>query len=203
MKHWLILLSTCLVSCASLSPKPNPSPNLSNNKLDNFQFLRQISDNNYQELEQALVNKTLNPLTDRGMFDNSLTHEVVRSVKALELALSHGSPLEAVNSFGDTPLSMAVDSKLYDSVKYLISRGAKVNLQYGFDNSLFHLAAKNKDLKMVDLLIKHQVCPLILGFMDTPLKQVSTSEEIKVKLNDYTEWYIAKFGNKCSPEPVL
>lgn len=46
------------------------------------------------------------------------------SVAALAALVARGADVNAVNSLGDTPLSMALSARAYDAAIWLIGRGA-------------------------------------------------------------------------------
>ena len=57
---------------------------------------------------------------------------------------------------------------------------------------------------MIRLLIKYNVCPLDIGFINTPLLEVvSLNKDTTALLSTYIDFYSKKFGPKCPEEKPL
>jgi ankyrin repeat protein len=191
----IIFLALLVSGCASFKKEQKNIPPFNNN-LEKLNTSGLIFSSNYEEIKKMIENKTIDPKNDRGMFDNTLTHQAIDDIELLKFVIEKGSPLDEKNTFGATPLSLAVEDKKVDSIKFLIEAGANPNLKFDFDNSLFHIAVKTEHIPTIELLMKYRVCPLILGFIDAPLME-KTPDNLKAKIKDYIDWYTAKIGKTC------
>jgi hypothetical protein len=82
------------------------------------------------------------------------TKTVCWDVSVAEFLVSQGANIDARRSDGVTPLVLAVRSRNFDVVKFLISKGADVNVNNGFRNAtLLHEVARKGDIELVQLLI--------------------------------------------------
>jgi len=112
-------------------------------------------------LEKALAaNPDLTALDGDG---NAALHAVIR-LKKLDLAealLAAGSPIDVVNDDGNSPLYVLLKSKsgvMNDiektNARWLIERGANLNLVGDYGASALHFAARNSDVAFVTELVE-------------------------------------------------
>ncbi len=72
----------------------------------------------------------------------------------LKFIVDQRANVNATSDLGATPLIMAVASKRQPQVEFLIQRKADVNKPDAWNRTLLHIAAKNNDKVLLDLLIK-------------------------------------------------
>lgn len=199
MKKWVVLVLLIInTGCAILYRQPNSLPKVLTTELTP-NFSQMTFNDTLDELRESLAKGEIRPLTDRGIFDNTLTHESVRNVEVLKLVLQYGAPLDDYNTFGDTPLSLAVARQYIPSAELLLSKGARTNLTYAFNSGLFFIAVKTNNEELVDLLIKYKVCPLLPGFMDDTVEEV-VSNNLRPRVVKYINTYKNTIGRQC-PAP--
>ena len=101
-------------------------------------------------------------------------------LKMMKLLLDNGSYIdERIKPFGHTPLYLAVEKGYHDMAKFLIQNKAKLyvtDLLTG--RTLLHIAAKNNDTKMVNLLINAGINTLLCD------RQELTARDIAAKNNN-------------------
>lgn len=194
----LILLIPLINACATTETMQKTAP-VEDDQLERFNVIQLMFNNDLTTLTNLIDTHQLNVKTARGIFHNTITHELVRNPEALILVLDKGAPLDDFNDMHETPLSIAVSQGYLASAQELITRGAHLDGQFSFDNSLMHLAASHEDVAMIKLLIKHQVCPLYLGFMGQPLTE-RLSPKVESVILEYIKEYKSLHGNSC-PKP--
>lgn len=204
----LIILLAGITGCATgpeVIDGRNKKTEKSNDRLDQINIHQIYFNKDTTELEHLIDSGKIDLKNDRTIFNNTITHIMSNcNLDALKLVLDKGAPLDDVNTFGDTPLSIAVSGKTIECAKELLNRGARVNGKFGFDNPLIHIASKNNQTALVKLLIQYNACPLDNGFIDTPVLEIfGLTEEIKTILKEYIASYQKKFGNKCPVEKPL
>ena len=80
------------------------------------------------------------------------------SIDLLEILLNNDvAVINAADEFGFTPLFWACQSNRLDVVKYLVSRGACVNIKTQGNWNLLHMAAVCADNDMIEYLLAHKV----------------------------------------------
>jgi ankyrin repeat protein len=207
-KFFLIFFCFLITSCAFTPKVIDTKEELeesANTRLDesggsNLKFERDT-----KKLEELISSGKIDVKRDRTLFQNNITHVMSTcNLPSLQLVLDKGAPLDDINSFGDTPLSLAVAGKSLACAEFLLTKGARHSGKFSYDNSLLHLAAKNSDVPMIRLLIKHKVCPLELGFMGTPLLDVTILDKpTYTVLKNYLDFYVKNVGPKCPDEKAL
>jgi len=109
-------------------------------------------------------------------------HEAVKTnnMPMLELLLTAGADIETrIHPFAHTPLYIAVEKGYYEIAKFLIRKNAKLYVTDRLSGrTLLHLAAKNNDEEMAELLINFGVNTLICD------KQELTARDIAAKNNN-------------------
>ncbi|XP_051792545.1 ankyrin repeat and EF-hand domain-containing protein 1a [Acanthochromis polyacanthus] len=75
-------------------------------------------------------------------------------LESLDLAFSHGVPVDVHDQHYKTPLMVACSSGNYEVAQFLLSRGADVNVSDGFLWTPLHHAAYTGDVELMELLVK-------------------------------------------------
>ena len=86
--------------------------------------------------------------------------------------------MDSRNNLGQTPLHISLINKNYKIAKYLIEKGANVNLSDNNLDTSLHLAVKCGNVDIVRLLVKYRANPFSLN------KKNETVLDLAVKLND-------------------
>ena len=80
------------------------------------------------------------------------------SIDLLEILLNNDvADINTADKFGFTPLFWACQSNKLDVVKYLVSRGACVNIKTQENWNILHMAAVCADNDMIEYLLEHEV----------------------------------------------
>jgi ankyrin repeat protein len=85
-------------------------------------------------------------------------HFAIRSGKPeiIDLLLDNGSDREIKTGYPElTPLCLALSNKNYDLVKLLLRRGVKSDYPYCVAPTLLHYAARENDIKLMDLILEY------------------------------------------------
>lgn len=121
--------------------------------------------------------------------DNTLLHNTCLSYKSMWLLVESGLDVNAVNSIGDTPLSILFRTKkcskgdapdYLDKVKLLINMGADVNIPCGGGWTVLHTACTDDDEEAIRILLKARADPNALTetYKATPLvKYIETHRQ--------------------------
>lgn len=176
-----------------------------NSRLDQWNISQMVFNNDTKALEDLINSGKVNLKTDRTFFQNTITHVMSNcNLKSLQLVLEKGAPLDELNIFEDTPLSIAVGNKQIACAQELLVKGSRTMGRFSFENPLISIAAKTNFLPMIKLLMKYNVCPLDNGFINTPVLEIyGLDQEIKDLLTTYIDFYIKKFGPKCPEKKPL
>lgn len=152
--------------------------------------------NDINEIMTYLEENNIDP-NSRTVFCATLIHKAVqkRNLTLVKLLIDYGVPFDEISSFKETPLSLAVDTGNTEIADFLIKKGARTNLIHSFDNSLFFKALRLSSDSMIDLLMKHQICPLGQGFMNTPIEKTYAEDFIKEKALIYKQNYLKTKGS--------
>ena len=78
-------------------------------------------------------------------------------VDILQLLLNHGASVNAVDSFGYTPLHAAARQGHVDILQLLLNHGASVNAVDNFGGTPLHYAAREGHVDILQLLLSHGV----------------------------------------------
>ena len=89
--------------------------------------------------------------------------------------------------FGNTALHYAVDKSRKESVMWLLSNGANINIQDFRGNSAIHVACSNNDIEMVRLLLSRNADPNVADLANlrpiekTNLQSIQKLIELKIE----------------------
>jgi len=86
------------------------------------------------------------------IFRRPVSKELKGEVKSL---IAQGADVNAKDSYGNTPLEMAVGNKLKDIVELLISNGADVNAKHIFEKTCLMEAVRGNCKDIVQILISN------------------------------------------------
>jgi ankyrin repeat protein len=163
-------------------------------KWDNIELLQVLFESN-----PTLVNirKTTKPTSE------TLLHMAVmrNNINMVKLLLNNKANTEAKASDKSlTPLLMLVKSLFYispytsDIIRILVDHGAAINAQDYHKNTALHLAAKNENLRLVDLLLKLNADPTVRNHHNKLASDyVTLNKKLKKQLKDAEEnWAFAK-----------
>ncbi|KAJ3544493.1 hypothetical protein NM208_g3022 [Fusarium decemcellulare] len=149
-------------------------------------------------------------------------------VSLIQLLIDAGAPIDRPNTFGLTPLAVAVEHGNVAVARLLISKGARANIYSPNFGSLLHLACQNRDmeqqkiLQLIRLLLEAKVDPNAPGpnpsrddLLFTMLNNISNFrtrrtlarfliEEAHVKINvQYGSWAYPITVAAQEPDPRL
>ncbi|WP_133130509.1 ankyrin repeat domain-containing protein [Legionella yabuuchiae] len=120
------------------------------------QLKRAISTNSLDDIRQCIEHGVNLENKIRG---NYPLHLAVKknSFDIVEMLIRAGAPINSLSgSENNTALHIAVAQGNIKLAEYLIAQGANLNQPNKFDHTVLHLAVKNANLDMVQLLLKHQ-----------------------------------------------
>lgn len=85
--------------------------------------------------------------------------------------------------FGNTALHYAVDKSRKDTVIWLLSNGANINIQDYRGNSAIHVACVNNDIEMVKILLNRNADPNVADLANLRPIDKTNLESIKKVIN--------------------
>ncbi|MDT4896696.1 MAG: hypothetical protein QOH25_1773 [Acidobacteriota bacterium] len=127
---------------ATIPKHPNQGPTHVAAKLGSLDVLRLLVDNGIDLLRLDSLDRI------------ALHYAVYGSVKAVEYLLELGSPIDARDRYGNTPLHIAVKARRSKSVKLLLEAGALVDAREKRLNTPLMEAALSGSVRVAKLLLR-------------------------------------------------
>ncbi|KAI0147050.1 ankyrin repeat-containing domain protein [Xylariaceae sp. FL1272] len=129
----------------------------------------QVLHSNTETLRLLLGDKYKLDVTKKSVHGDTPLHWVSErtSVAVVQLLLSYGAQIEAVNNRGSTPLTVAASQPNFPVAAYLVERGALVNASHGATNSPFFWACNRGGVEMVQVMRNSSVDPANINMVNT------------------------------------
>lgn len=129
----------------------------------------------------------------KNKYGETFTYAAVSKAANLEKIIKAGGPIDLENDFKMSPLHGAVARGKIESAELLIKAGANINHQDALGNPIFFEALDDKNLEMLQFLMKHNFNPNIVGFME---KRWPDFEFAENTMSEYVKRY-----NRANPKP--
>lgn len=144
MRATLKPITVASTSFTTSSPPQKPESKRPGNIAQNFATVKSPIISQPATLQRQLSESDLYPI-----------HSAIKkniSIKIITYILNTGSDINAKNSIGKTPLTLAVEQKNLEIVKLLLSKSANINGRDGNGKSPVEIAAEQGSLDIVEFL---------------------------------------------------
>ncbi|KAI1259151.1 hypothetical protein F5Y18DRAFT_433563 [Xylariaceae sp. FL1019] len=129
----------------------------------------QVLYSNMETLQLLLGDRYKLDVTKRSIHGDTPLHWISErtDVAVIQLLLSYGAQIEAVNNRGSTPLTVAASKSNFPVAACLVERGARINASHGLTDSPFFWACYKGGLEMVQVMHNSSIDPANINMVNT------------------------------------